>query len=108
MEILPAIIQAELHDLGPYPAITEGLDRVGGEVWRFEHTDIRRTLAVLDEIEGYQQDGNDLYLRRTMECTTLDERTLIAYTYFYADRTELTDNTRIPPSRCGLSIWPDR
>jgi gamma-glutamylcyclotransferase (GGCT)/AIG2-like uncharacterized protein YtfP len=75
-----------LYDLGPYPALLAGNDRVLGQVWSFLPSDIERVLVVLDEIEGTNQgDGDNLYDRELVTVYLDDGSSLTANTYFYAD-----------------------
>ena len=106
IEVVDATIQAALYDLGPYPAITEGTDTISGELWRFQDEDVDKTLEVLDEIEWYQQDGNDLYIRQVVECKQSRGTTDLAYAYFYANQTELSSANRVKADVDGLCRWP--
>ncbi|MEZ6089069.1 MAG: gamma-glutamylcyclotransferase family protein [Pirellulaceae bacterium] len=63
-----AFVRGLLYDLGPYPALVPGDDWVMGEVWTIAAADRTSTLAVLDEIEGYDPDGKyNLYDRVELE-----------------------------------------
>lgn len=60
--VAPALISqgwvlGQLVDLGPYPALLEGTDRVLGELWSFEAHLIEAVHRILDEIEVYNQPG---------------------------------------------------
>lgn len=68
--IQQGIVRANLYDLGPYPAITEGLDWVLGEVWCFEAGDMKTTLNALDDIECYRPgDPSSEYQRKVIRAT---------------------------------------
>lgn len=104
-DVIEATIGAELYDLGPYPAIIRGSDRVGGELWKLDPDDMPETLRVLDEIEGFGQEGGDLYERRIVACTTVDGETVEAYAYFYADEDEARKYFRVLPDDDGICRW---
>lgn len=72
--IQPAFVLGELYDLGAYPAMIAGQDFVAGEL-RFCGADaMATTLAVLDEIEGYQEGrSNNLYKRIVVSATVISE-----------------------------------
>lgn len=100
-----AEIRAELYDLGAYPAIIAGRDRVVGECWKFAPPHLAGTLEVLDEIEGYGQGDVDLYIRRVVECRTVRGERVTAYTYFYAREDEARSYQRVIPSPDGFCRW---
>lgn len=57
-------IKGMMLDLGPYPALLEGNDRVWGELWSFEAHLIEAVHCTLDQIEVYNQPGlTDEYQR---------------------------------------------
>lgn len=112
LRIKPAIVQAVLFDLGPYPAIDRGDDWVLGELWMFALQDVPATLLSLDALEGYQQAGNaDEYRREIVQAIDADHNSVPAYAYFYQDRSYLTANRRLPSAipwqgrRCAC--WPN-
>jgi gamma-glutamylcyclotransferase (GGCT)/AIG2-like uncharacterized protein YtfP len=79
-----AWIHAALFDLGIYPAAIPAHDtRVFGEV--HEMLDVETVLTTLDEIEGYSigEPDSSLYMRREIPVTFDDERTAMAWVYFY-------------------------
>jgi gamma-glutamylcyclotransferase (GGCT)/AIG2-like uncharacterized protein YtfP len=102
----PAWIEGSLFDLGPYPALREGTDRVLGEVWTIAEEHLARTLSELDEVEGYAGRKDDLYQRVEVEYFTLDGDTGNAYTYRYNG--DLTARGGIPIDRGadGFVTWP--
>lgn len=103
--VRPATLQGELRDLGEYPALVAGSDRVLGEVWQFAAADVPPTLARLDEIEGYGQDDADLYLRRSVTCRTLGGETLPAYSYWFAHPSDIADAPVVRADADGLCRW---
>lgn len=106
VRIRTAWIEAELYDLGPYPAILAGTDRVRGEAWEIapEHLDI--TLRVLDEIECYGIADVDLYVRREVLCYCEDGEVVKAHTYFLADeRTAHEQGRRMSAGPNGWCTW---
>ena len=116
IEIVPGCVQAELYDLGPYPAITEGVDWVLGEIWRFREEDIPATSRTLDRIEGYVELGKDnQYLRTSIVAEMLSGpeigQQVRAFTYFIGSRKQLGLARRILPFKNidgrKMSEWPD-
>jgi gamma-glutamylcyclotransferase (GGCT)/AIG2-like uncharacterized protein YtfP len=108
LRIEPATTLGRLYDLGPYPALVEGTDTVLGELWHFEPDDMPETLEVLDRIECYGQEGVDLYVRRVVECRTLDGNSSTAYVYFLADAARTEQARLIRPNDRGLCSWRER
>ncbi len=116
-----------LYDLGPFPAIVPGQDRILGELRTYlpEHMD--DTLRVLDEIEGTNQPGEaNEYDRLLVPVHIIDtaigvenERPLTsppaetrqAFAYFYADPAALRSSRYVAPNlpRAGqlYARWPD-
>ena len=52
LSIHPAWTRGTLYGRDDYPAMTEGADRVLGELWQFAETQMELVLKRLDEIEG--------------------------------------------------------
>lgn len=117
VRIEPAVAQGQLFDLGFYPGLCHGRDWVLGELWTFVQQDIRMTLEVLDEIEGYDPvRDRGLYLRRKIQlCVGLEyskQRTQESYTYLVPDICLWPQARRIDPwletAWPGkLAVWPD-
>jgi gamma-glutamylcyclotransferase (GGCT)/AIG2-like uncharacterized protein YtfP len=103
-----ATVRGELHDLGPYPALLPGQQLVLGELWHFRPADIPPTLATLDEIEGFAQHDEDLYVRRIVESWTANGQQHLAFTYFYARSSDLSLESRVVPSTNGVCCWHRR
>jgi len=116
--VVPAVLRALLHDLGPYPGITPGNDWVLGELWQFLDEDMQPTLEVLDAIEGYEASTDSgLYRRGTvsvylpMGAMAKEESEAQAFTYWIADPNRIAASRKIAPCKawCGLHVaeWPD-
>jgi gamma-glutamylcyclotransferase (GGCT)/AIG2-like uncharacterized protein YtfP len=102
----PAEIRGELYDLGPYPALVHGDDRVLGEVWFLDPADVAATLKTLDEIECFGVEDVDLYVRETVECRSLADGLLhTAYVYFLADPAQARTHRRVPTGAHGFAEW---
>lgn len=103
-----ATIRGQLRDLGEYPALVAGEDLILGELWHFAESDIAATLAALDVVEWFGQDGNDLYVREIVTCRTLAGNELPAYTYRYARLTEIALSPIVLPGPDGFCHWTSR
>jgi gamma-glutamylcyclotransferase (GGCT)/AIG2-like uncharacterized protein YtfP len=106
LQVHEATILAALYDLGPYPAIALGEDQVRGEVWEIAAEHVDETISVLDRVEGHEQLGNDLYVRRVAVCHLEDGREIEAWTYYYGDVSRLIESQRIRPTATGWAVWP--
>jgi len=105
LRVEPAFTLAKLHDLGPYPAIVAGNDRIRGELWTLAAEDAEATLAALDAVEGYNQGGRDWYVRRRIICHTFDGVGHEAFAYFWADPAAIAHTPLIPPDAEGYGDW---
>ena len=75
-------INGTLYNLGNYPGLKDGNDKVFGELYEISLP----TLNYLDQIEGYftEQPENSLYIRKsTIIYSDPTAETCIAETYFY-------------------------
>lgn len=100
-----ATIRGQLRDLGDYPALLAGDDVILGELWCLAESDMDATLAVLDEIEWYGQDNDDLYLREIVACRTLSGEVRQAYTYRYAKPADIARSPIVLPDAEGFCRW---
>jgi len=101
-----AEIRGELYDLGPYPAVVHGADRVLGELWFLKPADVEATLRTLDEVECFGVEDVDLYVRETVECRTLADGLIqFAYVYFLADPEHARSHRRVPARDDGFVEW---
>jgi gamma-glutamylcyclotransferase (GGCT)/AIG2-like uncharacterized protein YtfP len=101
----PAVVRGRLYDLGPYPALVEGDDLVGGEAWHLAPEHVPRTLTVLDEVEDVAAGEAGLYARRVVECREASE-TVRAYAYYYSRPHDIAHHPRVPPGEDGVCRWP--
>lgn len=93
-----------LYDLGPYPALMSGDDVVAGELWTFEQAQMPHTLRVLDDVEDFRNEPNDMYKRVVIEIQLPGGECVHAYAYHFA--TELDESLRIAPGTNGTAQWP--
>lgn len=114
-QIRSAIIQADLFDLGPYPAAVHGSGWILGEIWHFEPRNMEATLQALDQIEGYDaHDPHNEYVREIVvaEWVNGDEVTTCnAFAYLNAQAKRLEMARPIMPflkvfGRTAAA-WPD-
>jgi gamma-glutamylcyclotransferase (GGCT)/AIG2-like uncharacterized protein YtfP len=92
-----------------------GSDRVVGEVWRYQTSNLDRVLQVLDQIEGANQsDSVDLYSRVITEVWIQDQSDAFtesfvsggtASTYFYAGDPLEDEFTKLSNNK-GYVSWP--
>jgi gamma-glutamylcyclotransferase (GGCT)/AIG2-like uncharacterized protein YtfP len=104
LSVEPAETRGALYDLGEYPALLEGDDWIGGELWTLRPEDMFETLLALDRIEWFGQDDVDLYVRRVIRCHTLRGEAH-AYAYFLADPSQAIGQRRIAPNADGVCRW---
>ena len=100
-----ATTRARLYDLGKYPAILPGDDRVLGELWHLAPDDMEVTLAALDQIECFSGQDDDLYVRRIVDCETSSGQIVRAYAYFLAKPVELGGARVVTPGEAGHCHW---
>ncbi len=114
-QIRSAIVQADLFDLGPYPAAVPGSGWILGEIWHFEPGDMQATIQTLDQIEGYDpRDSDNEYVREIVvaEWVDGDEATKCnAFAYLNAQAKRLETARQIKPilkvfGRTAAA-WPD-
>lgn len=105
LAVASAVIRGRLHDLGPYPALVPGDDRVRGELWRFHPADMDETLRVLDEVEGATQLGDAYYRRIVVTCRCDDGQDCAAFAYEFVDRERLKNHPIVPADMHGECVW---
>ena len=106
LKVEPAWTLGALYDLGPYPALVAGSDRILGEAWHFAAADLPPTLDILDGIEGHRGAADDLYVRVAIECVFESGRRIPAHAYRYARTENLRPLQRIRPDESGYCRWP--
>ena len=101
-----ATVRGRVFDLGEYPALLSGTERVGGELWRLAPHDMPATLCALDRIEGYDQGSdNNLYVRRVVSCHVETGETVSAYTYFLAQPALTNGAPEVAAGPDGIRVW---
>jgi gamma-glutamylcyclotransferase (GGCT)/AIG2-like uncharacterized protein YtfP len=107
MRIMRSRVQGQLYAMGHYPALSRpGTDWICGERWILAPETMRKTLQVLDDIEGYCQRPDDLYFRCIVECHDEDGSVHAAFTYQFAQTDRLLMARRIRASAQGVCLWP--
>ena len=115
LQIRSAVIQADLFDLGPYPAAAQGSGWILGEIWHFEPGDMHATIQTLDLIEGYDpRDSYNEYVREIVVAEWVDgdkATTCNAFAYLNAQAKRLEMARQIKPilkvfGRTAAA-WPD-
>jgi len=81
----PGWIPGRLYDVGDFPALAEGEDRVQGEIVRLDPSDFMRVIPVIDRLEGCipGDEAGSLYTRRVVRVTVGDGTQQPAYAYYY-------------------------
>ena len=114
LDVRPAWIRGRLIDLGAYPALLDGDQRVWGEVWSFDQRDLPEVHAALDRVEVTNQPGVPNEYDRVAVTVFLAEgdASLEASTYRFADQALAA---RIQPLPASLAVgtqryvvWPRR
>lgn len=104
--VLAATTRGRLLHLGDYPGLIAGDHEIVGELWYFTPTEIESTMAVLDEVEGYNQPlSPNLYVRDVIDCLTLDHVDVQAYAYRYARYDPRSSWVEIEPDQQGRCDW---
>lgn len=112
LQIRPAWVHGCLFDLGPYPALIHGQDRIAGQLWSFRSDQIDLVRKALDRIEVTNQPGiPNEYDRIVVQACLLDGQYESAECYFFSDIRQLTQAYRpISPSLSHKGetyvIWP--
>lgn len=105
--IRSAWVRGNLFGREDYPAMVAGPNKVLGEAWSFEPSQMARVLAALDEIEGTDGNGpSDLYHRVIVNAFGIDDLPIgNAFTYHY-HRSVGNDGFREMPIEEGYQQWP--
>ena len=88
--------------------MVKGKDRVVGELWKFESSDLKLVVNTIDKVEGYQQPGHvDLYHRVQVPVFGLQGWPEgLAFTYHYACHPDLDGFDRLKANEAGFVGWP--
>lgn len=108
LEVFDGWVLGMLWGRSDYPALVPGDNRVRGELWVYESSQLDGVLAVLDEIEGTDgNSANDLYHRYVVDVNLeAGQDSRKAYSYFY-HRDPNADGFA-PVSRAGsYQSWPE-
>jgi gamma-glutamylcyclotransferase (GGCT)/AIG2-like uncharacterized protein YtfP len=81
-------IQGDLYHVGAFPGLAPGTGIVHGQLWRVWAGLERRALAILDLIEGFDEDNWSLFVRRSVR---LAEPEVEAFVYFWNHHTDGLD-----------------
>ncbi len=103
--IFPGTVRGTLWDLGPYPGLTIGDDKVRGEIWMFTKVEMPRILQALDAVEGFFGKDGDLFVRKAAYAAA-DEGGIVPVWIYYYGRTMLSNAKQIAPAADGTVSWP--
>lgn len=104
IEIRPAYTIGRLYDLGYFPALLPGEDKIEGELITIHNENMMGTIkTMLDGIEGYfgPDDERNLYYRDVKDVYLPDGSIYQAYAYFFS-RPQLLSDTQ----RMKKGSWP--
>ncbi len=112
VSIEPAWVLGVLINLGPYPALLVGNERVLGELWSFRPQDIAVVFEQLDRVEGTNQPGlPNEYDRVCVVATGQTLGEVSASTYRYANLQQAAKFTALAASHVidgqAYVKWPD-
>ncbi|MCA9137453.1 MAG: gamma-glutamylcyclotransferase [Planctomycetales bacterium] len=107
LDVIDGWVLGNLWGRRDYPALLAGENRVQGQLWMFETSQIADVLVVLDEIE--ETDGNaptDLYHRHLIEVNLQGGQGVRkAHAYFY-NRDPVVDGFKQVPQVGQYQKWP--
>ena len=83
-----ASITASLYDLGAYPGMVAGNDKVLGECWWFADRDIATVVAAIDALEDHRGRADDEYSRERVRCQLVNGFSQQAWVYRYLGSVE--------------------
>jgi gamma-glutamylcyclotransferase (GGCT)/AIG2-like uncharacterized protein YtfP len=111
LQIRQAWTLGKLIDLGPYPALLEGNDRIHGELWSFKECDIAWVRQVLDKVEVTNQPGvPNEYDRVPVLVQLFDGGEVTAETYRLASQSSAFPMVPVAPSLWiqdqRYVVWP--
>jgi len=110
IRVVPAWTTGHLYGREDYPAMRPGADRVLGECWEFEASEMPLVIRTLDEIEGTNQPGEaNLYDRVITQAHFVagPETTIPAFGYHYAINPIADGFHRILPADAETGVrWP--
>jgi len=99
IKITPAFTKGKLYDLGWYPAMTVGTDKVFGELIEFDNLEI---LKKVDYLEGFRcvNHPHNYYERRMVD-VFVDDDTVKAWIYFLSvEQVKQYDGNRLT-----IGVW---
>lgn len=108
--VFAAWVFGSIHGRADYPAMRPGDDRVAGECWEFETSDMPAVVHALDIVEGTDQPGiPNLYDRVTVEVFSpiVSDPSVWAYGYHYATDPAEDGFVKIAAdAKTGYARWP--
>lgn len=92
ISVVAAWTRGALFGRHDYPAMMPGDDRVLGELWQFDESDMETVMRVLDHIEGTNQEGRpDLYVRAIVEAFDRDGNSIASANAYHYGTDPLLD-----------------
>ncbi|MBC8214921.1 MAG: gamma-glutamylcyclotransferase [Candidatus Marinimicrobia bacterium] len=83
IKVTPAWTYGKLYDLGCFPALTEGNNKVYGELIEFDNLEILKKVDYLEGFKGVNHSHN--YYERRMVDVFVGDDTVKAWVYFLSD-----------------------
>jgi gamma-glutamylcyclotransferase (GGCT)/AIG2-like uncharacterized protein YtfP len=101
-----AYVLGQLHDLGEYPALVDGRDRIAGELWHVAPQHLDDTLRALDVVEGATGGPDAWFVRRLVTCYVHGGGEAQAWIYYFAQPARLKEYPTVAADADGLCRWP--
>jgi len=99
IKITPAFTKGKLYDLGWYPAMTVGTDKVFGELIEFDNPDILKRVDYLEGFKGVNHPHN-YYERQEVDVFVGDDM-VKGWVYFLSDE----QVERYNGNRLTTGVW---
>ena len=75
--------KGRMYNVGLFPAVVDGNDKIHGEIVFVPSFLYKRTMRVLDTLEGYHGKDDDMYKRRIVDVWDIDGNETLAWIYIW-------------------------
>ena len=87
--VTPAWTYGKLYDLGYFPALTEGNNKVYGELIEFNNLEI---LVRVDSLEGYRGENSNFNLYDRMEIFVFTDKNEVRAWAYFLNKSKIIDS----------------